>query len=57
MVLQGEVVGTVEEDSPYKKKCRNWGFEGFQEEQSGGPCNKEHQHTTLELFPLHPEGR
>ncbi|KAI4336999.1 hypothetical protein L6164_015462 [Bauhinia variegata] len=45
----------VEEDSPYKKKCRSWGFE----EQSRSPCHKEeeHQHRTLELFPLHPEGR
>ncbi|KAI9106360.1 hypothetical protein K1719_021888 [Acacia pycnantha] len=50
----GEVVGT-EGDSPYKKKCRGWTFEGFQEQSES--CNKEQQHTTLELFPLHPEGR
>ncbi|XP_028806893.1 WUSCHEL-related homeobox 4-like [Neltuma alba] len=49
----GEVVGT-EEDSPYKKKCMSWAFEGFQEQSR--PC-KEEEHTTLELFPLHPEGR
>ncbi|KAG7020584.1 WUSCHEL-related homeobox 4, partial [Cucurbita argyrosperma subsp. argyrosperma] len=33
------------EDSPYKRKCMNWGFECLVEDR------------TLELFPLHPEGR
>ncbi|XP_057429069.1 WUSCHEL-related homeobox 4 [Lotus japonicus] len=49
---RGEVVERDEEDSPYKR-CRRWGFECL-EEQIG---NKEEEHRTLELFPLHPEGR
>ncbi|XP_054799281.1 WUSCHEL-related homeobox 4-like [Prosopis cineraria] len=49
----GEIVG-AEEDSPYRKKCRSWAFEGFQDQSR--TC-KEEEHRTLELFPLHPEGR
>ncbi|KAL2458977.1 WUSCHEL-related homeobox 4 [Forsythia ovata] len=37
---------TKEEDSPYKRKCRTWTFEGLEDEDR-----------TLKLFPLHPEGR
>ncbi|XP_027333256.1 WUSCHEL-related homeobox 4-like isoform X2 [Abrus precatorius] len=40
-----------EEDSPLKK-CRGWVFE-YLEDQSW----KEEKQRTLELFPLHPEGR
>ncbi|KAH7567450.1 hypothetical protein ACOSP7_010647 [Xanthoceras sorbifolium] len=43
-----------EEDSPYKRKCRSWAFECFEEESMS--C-KEEGDRTLELFPLHPEGR
>ncbi|KAJ7966592.1 WUSCHEL related homeobox 4 [Quillaja saponaria] len=56
---RGEVV-EGEEDSPYKKKCRNWRFEtfeGLEDEDRGRPCKEDQEHTTLELFPLHPEGR
>ncbi|XP_022131453.1 WUSCHEL-related homeobox 4 [Momordica charantia] len=45
-----------EEDSPYKRKCRSWGFECLVED-SGILCKKEEGDRTLELFPLHPEGR
>ncbi|GAB4852230.1 Wuschel- homeobox [Ancistrocladus abbreviatus] len=51
-----------EEQSPYKRKCKSWTFEGTEENVStitthddckeGGGDDK-----TLELFPLHPEGR
>ncbi|PSS31444.1 WUSCHEL-related homeobox like [Actinidia chinensis var. chinensis] len=43
-----------EEDIPCKKKCRSWTFEGLEEEKRF--C-KEEGDKTLELFPLHPEGR
>ncbi|PSS17263.1 WUSCHEL-related homeobox like [Actinidia chinensis var. chinensis] len=47
--------GQVErEDSPYKRKCRTWTFESLEEAE--GFCCKEGD-KTLELFPLHPEGR
>ncbi|XP_061343219.1 WUSCHEL-related homeobox 4-like [Gastrolobium bilobum] len=52
---RGEVIEREEEDSPYKK-CRRWGFE-CSEEQSVLSCEEEEEHRTLELFPLHPEGR
>lgn len=49
--------------SPYKRKCRSWGFECLVEDYSR-LCydnNKEEEEEegdrTLELFPLHPEGR
>ncbi|KAF8377579.1 hypothetical protein HHK36_030961 [Tetracentron sinense] len=43
-----------EDDSHYKRKCRSWGIEFFEEDSRlyGEGGNK-----TLELFPLHPEGR
>ncbi|CAH2056849.1 unnamed protein product [Thlaspi arvense] len=43
-----------EEDSPYKRKCRTWTFECWGEDSRY--C-KEEGDRTLELFPLHPEGR
>ncbi|XP_020207572.1 WUSCHEL-related homeobox 4 [Cajanus cajan] len=53
---RGEVVERdYEEDSPYKKKCRRWVFECL-EGESKLACEEE-EHRTLELFPLHPEGR
>ncbi|XP_022962376.1 WUSCHEL-related homeobox 4-like [Cucurbita moschata] len=45
-----------EEDSPYKKKCLYWGFECLVE-HNGILCKREDGDRTLELFPLHPEGR
>lgn len=42
-ILKGEVV-----ESPYKK-CRSWSFECLEKD--------EEDNKTLELFPLHPEGR
>ncbi|BAT82642.1 WUSCHEL-related homeobox 4-like [Vigna umbellata] len=51
---RGEVVERDEEDSPLKK-CRSWAFE-YLEDQSWSSW-KEEEHRTLELFPLHPEGR
>ncbi|XP_027356148.1 WUSCHEL-related homeobox 4-like isoform X1 [Abrus precatorius] len=53
---RGEVVeGDNEEDSPYKKKCRRWVFECLEEQSR--LQGEEEEHRTLELFPLHPEGR
>ncbi|KAG4962477.1 hypothetical protein AAZX31_14G081700 [Glycine max] len=46
---RGEVVEREEEDSPLKK-CRSWAFEYLEDQ-------REEEHRTLELFPLHPEGR
>ena len=46
---QGEIVEREEEDSPLKK-CRSWAFEYLEDQ-------REEEHRTLELFPLHPEGR
>ncbi|XP_057503573.1 WUSCHEL-related homeobox 4-like [Actinidia eriantha] len=43
------------EDSPYKRKCRTWTFESLEEDK--GSCCREEGDKTLELFPLHPEGR
>ncbi|KAJ7958184.1 WUSCHEL-related homeobox 4-like [Quillaja saponaria] len=45
-----------EEDSPYKRKCRSWTFEAFEDNDSRS-CKEDEEHRTLELFPLHPEGR
>ncbi|KAL4333482.1 hypothetical protein GQ457_07G025320 [Hibiscus cannabinus] len=50
-----EIMERSDEDSPYKRKCKSWPFE-FLEEESRSPC-KEEENITLELFPLHPEGR
>ncbi|KAJ9166265.1 hypothetical protein P3X46_021042 [Hevea brasiliensis] len=49
--------GEVErdEDSPYKRKCRSWAFECLELEEIRS-CREEGDRT-LELFPLHPEGR
>ncbi|KAK7321678.1 hypothetical protein VNO77_32542 [Canavalia gladiata] len=52
---KGDIVEREEEDSPMKK-CRSWGFE-YLEEQRWWSSWKEEEHRTLELFPLHPEGR
>ena len=52
-MLQGEL--EREEDSPYKRKCRSWGFESLEEESRS--CKEAEGDRTLELFPLHPEGR
>ncbi|PON65042.1 Homeodomain transcription factor [Parasponia andersonii] len=50
-----------ESTSPYKRKCRNWGFECLVEDYNNRLCydnnTKEEGDRTLELFPLHPEGR
>ncbi|MCG7218521.1 hypothetical protein ACMBCN_02010 [Candidatus Liberibacter asiaticus] len=54
------------EDSPYKRKYRTWGFECLLElesksSSSSSSCCREEEEVdgdrTLELFPLHPEGR
>ncbi|XP_010263471.1 PREDICTED: WUSCHEL-related homeobox 4-like [Nelumbo nucifera] len=45
-----------EEDSHYKRKHRSWGVEFFGEDSSR-LCGGEEGDKTLELFPLHPEGR
>ncbi|MBA0864810.1 hypothetical protein Goshw_006397, partial [Gossypium schwendimanii] len=50
-----EIMERSDEDSPYKRKCKSWSFE-YLDEQSISPC-KEQENRTLELFPLHPEGR
>lgn len=51
---QGEVMERDQEDSPLKK-IRSWPFE-YLEEKNWSICKVE-EHKTLELFPLHPEGR
>ncbi|GMI91137.1 WUSCHEL related homeobox 4 [Hibiscus trionum] len=50
-----EIMERSDEDSPYKRKCKSWLFE-YMGEESRSPC-KEEEKRTLELFPLHPEGR
>ena len=47
-----------EEDSPNKRKCKSWRFETVVEENNRY-YNRESEEgdKTLELFPLHPEGR
>ncbi|KAL6995472.1 Wuschel-related homeobox [Sarracenia purpurea var. burkii] len=50
--LRGQV--DREEDIPYKRKCRTWTFECLEEDER---YFKEEGDKTLELFPLHPEGR
>ncbi|KAJ6320930.1 hypothetical protein OIU78_016175 [Salix suchowensis] len=52
---RGEV--EKDEDSPYKRKCRSWSFECFELEESRSWREEEEGDRTLELFPLHPEGR
>lgn len=51
---QGQVERSVVEEGPYKRKCRTWTFEGLGEDKRY--C-KEEGDKTLELFPLHPEGK
>lgn len=54
-----------EEDSYCKRKCRSWGIQRVEEEIGlcggfrlmGGEEEEEEENKTLELFPLHPEGR
>ncbi|KAK7383158.1 hypothetical protein VNO78_28829 [Psophocarpus tetragonolobus] len=53
---RSEVVEREEEDSPMKK-CRSCAFEYLEDQSWSSSCNKEEEHRTLELFPLHPEGR
>ncbi|KAL4271251.1 hypothetical protein GQ457_13G020280 [Hibiscus cannabinus] len=44
-----------EADTPYKRKCRRWSFTCMEEESISS--FKVEETRTLELFPLHPEGR
>ncbi|XP_068657521.1 WUSCHEL-related homeobox 4-like [Aristolochia californica] len=50
-----------EEESYYKRKCRSWSVQSFEEERrlcGGFITADDHEgDKTLELFPLHPEGR
>ncbi|XP_042509494.1 WUSCHEL-related homeobox 4-like [Macadamia integrifolia] len=48
-----------EEESQYKRKQRSWGVEwsGEEEESRWSSGSEEGDDKTLELFPLHPEGR
>ncbi|KAG9440288.1 hypothetical protein H6P81_020453 [Aristolochia fimbriata] len=57
-------VAVKEEESYYKRKCRSWSVQRFEEESrscGGFSSTAEEYHEgsdkTLELFPLHPEGR
>ncbi|GLT93522.1 hypothetical protein SLE2022_113120 [Rubroshorea leprosula] len=52
---RGELMERDQGDSPYKRKWRSWSFECL-EEESRLSC-KDEDNRTLELFPLHPEGR
>ncbi|KAK4744810.1 hypothetical protein SAY87_011122 [Trapa incisa] len=61
---EGEMTIKDMQDSYSKRpKCRSWAFELLQEEQIKlQRCRSDHQQActearTLELFPLHPEGR
>ncbi|CAL0305809.1 unnamed protein product [Lupinus luteus] len=54
---QDKVVERDVDDSSYKK-CRRWGFECLEEQRWTLIKEEEEEHrTTLELFPLHPEGK
>lgn len=59
--LQGDK--QAEESSPIlKRKCRAWSFEKLEEDKSYSISSREDEEgdkisKTLELFPLHPEGR
>ncbi|KAE8658936.1 putative beta-galactosidase [Hibiscus syriacus] len=44
-----------DEDSSCKRKCRRWSFVCMEEDSRSS--FKEEETRTLELFPLHPEGR
>ncbi|XP_010688724.1 WUSCHEL-related homeobox 4 isoform X2 [Beta vulgaris subsp. vulgaris] len=50
-----EFIDQEEQISPYKRKFRNWTFKSSEEKQKKDYTNEEDK--TLELFPLHPEGR
>jgi len=53
------------EENEYKRTCRSWGFENLEIENRRNKnsstmattFNKIIDNVTLELFPLHPEGR
>ncbi|OIW14884.1 hypothetical protein TanjilG_30603 [Lupinus angustifolius] len=51
-MTRGEVVERDWEDSTYKK-YRRWGFECLEEPSK----EEEEEYRTLELFPMHPEGK
>ncbi|GMH04016.1 hypothetical protein Nepgr_005855 [Nepenthes gracilis] len=55
--IQEEV--ETEGQNPYKRKCRSWRFEELDDNSSQLDDSKEEGDLdkTLELFPLHPEGR
>jgi len=61
MVEKEELV----EENEYKRTCRSWGFENLEIENRRNKnsstmattFNKIIDNVTLELFPLHPEGR
>lgn len=60
MVEKEELV----EENEYKRTCRSWGFENLEIESrkninssTKATFNKIMDNVTLELFPLHPEGR
>ncbi|CAL0327079.1 unnamed protein product [Lupinus luteus] len=53
---RGEVVERDWEYSPYKK-CRRWGFECLEEQRCTSSKEEEEEYRTLELFPMHPEGK
>ncbi|TYJ46001.1 hypothetical protein E1A91_A02G093500v1 [Gossypium mustelinum] len=61
LVLNSPPITTItlnnSEDGPYKRKCRSWSFEYIEEESGSSSSFKEEETRTLELFPLHPEGR
>lgn len=48
------------EENEYKRTCRSWGFENLEIESRrniNATFEKIIDNVTLELFPLHPEGR
>ncbi|XP_071724874.1 WUSCHEL-related homeobox 4-like [Rutidosis leptorrhynchoides] len=51
----------VVEDSPHKRKCRNWAFDSFRSTNANEEESRSREEAgddgTLELFPLHPEDR
>ncbi|KAG8499251.1 hypothetical protein CXB51_005715 [Gossypium anomalum] len=61
LVLNSPPITTItlntREDGPYKRKCRSWSFEYIEKKADHRLHLKEEETRTLELFPLHPEGR
>ena len=66
ILFQGDMERDREDStSPYKRKCRSWGFECLVEQDSNSRSSlysyredrDQEGDRTLELFPLHPEGR